>query len=117
MTTTTLEWTRIHNGFFLDYYFSEKFRTFLTPGKYVVDLDTKKAIIPGDGNMPVTFTHTLDVAKFVVASLSLTHWPTRLFIAGDELSWNQFVDCAEKASGKFLNAPKNQSIAIFLLTF
>lgn len=100
MMTKTLEWTRFHNGFFMDYYFNTKFSTFLTPGKYVVDLDSKKAIIPGDGNVPVAFTHTFDVAKFVVASLSLAQWPTRLFMVGDQVTWNEFVDLAEKASGK-----------------
>lgn len=57
-------------------------KTFLTPGKYIADLDSKKAIIPGDGNIPVSFTHTLDVARYVVASLSLPLWP-RLLIRGD----------------------------------
>ncbi|CAH0024631.1 unnamed protein product [Clonostachys rhizophaga] len=99
MTTKTLEWTRFHNGFFLDYYFSSKVKTFLTPGKYIADLDEKKAIIPGDGNVAVSFTHTLDVARFVVASLSLAHWPSRLYMFGDHLTWNEFIDLAEKASG------------------
>ncbi|KAH7273219.1 hypothetical protein MRS44_003717 [Fusarium solani] len=97
--TKSLEWTRFHNGFFLDYYFSSKMKTFLTPGKYIADLDSKKAIIPGDGNAPVSFTHTLDVARFVVASLSLPQWPSRLYMSGDYLTWNEFIDIAEKASG------------------
>ncbi|KAL2693472.1 hypothetical protein Neosp_000032 [[Neocosmospora] mangrovei] len=97
--TKSLEWTRFHNGFFLDYYFSSKMKTFLTPGKYIADLDSKKAIIPGDGNVPVSFTHTLDVARFVVASLSLPHWPSRLYMSGDYLTWNEFIDLAERASG------------------
>ncbi|RSL91451.1 hypothetical protein CDV31_015468 [Fusarium ambrosium] len=99
MMTKSLEWTRFHNGFFLDYYFSSKMKTFLTPGKYIADLDSKKAIIPGDGNVPVSFTHTLDVARFVVASLSLPQWPSRLYMSGDYLTWNEFIDLAEKASG------------------
>ncbi|KAI9149037.1 Oxidoreductase BOA1 [Paramyrothecium foliicola] len=99
LMTKSLEWTRFNNGFFLDYYFSSKVKTFLTPGKYVVDLDSKKAIIPGNGNVPVSFTHTLDVARFVVASLSLPLWPSRLYMSGDYVTWDQFVDLAEKASG------------------
>lgn len=101
MMTTSLEWTRYHNGFYMDYFFSSRTPTYLTPGKYVIDLDTKKAIIPGDGNAQITFTHTTDVAKFVVASLSLPVWPTRQFIIGDQLSSNQFVDKAEKYSSTF----------------
>lgn len=99
MMTTSLEWTRYHNGFYMDYFFSSKTLTYLTPGKYVVDLDAKKAIVPGDGTAQITFTHTMDVAKFVVASLGLAVWPTRQFIIGDQLSWNQLIDMAEKASG------------------
>jgi nucleoside-diphosphate-sugar epimerase len=109
MTTKTLEWTRFHNGFFLDYYFSSKMKTFLTPGKYIADLDENKAIIPGDGNVPVSFTHTLDVARFVVASLSLAHWPSRLYMFGDHLTWNEFIDLAEKASGSFTSLGTNSA--------
>ncbi|KAH7160973.1 hypothetical protein EDB81DRAFT_924211 [Dactylonectria macrodidyma] len=99
MMTKTLEWTRFHNSFFLDYYFSSKMKTFLTPGKNIADLDSKKAIIPGEGNVPVSFTHTLDVARSVVASLSLPLWPGRLYVSGDYLTWNEFIDIAENAPG------------------
>lgn len=30
-----------------------------------VDLERNTAVIPGDGNTPVTFTHTFDLGKFV----------------------------------------------------
>lgn len=99
MMTTSLEWTRYHNGFYMDYFFSSRMPTHLTPGKYVIDLDNKKVIVPGDGDSQITFTHTTDVAKFVVASLSLPVWPARQYIVGDQLSWNDFVDKAERISG------------------
>ncbi|VUC23404.1 unnamed protein product, partial [Clonostachys rosea] len=112
MMTKSLEWTRFHNGFFLDYYFSSKVKTFLTPGKYVVDLDSKKAIIPGDGNVPVSFTHTSDVARYIVGSLSLPLWPSRLYMSGDYLTWNEFVDLAESISGSKFDREYNDHEAL-----
>lgn len=90
--TKTLEWARIHNGFFLNYYFSE-IPHFSHAWQVRRGSGHEENHHPGDGNTPLAFMHTLDAAKFVGASLSLSHWPTRLFIAVDELTWNQFVDC------------------------
>ncbi|KIM93965.1 hypothetical protein OIDMADRAFT_35415 [Oidiodendron maius Zn] len=40
----------------------------------IVDVENMKAAIPGDGNTPIVFTYTVDMAKFVAASLELPKW-------------------------------------------
>jgi hypothetical protein len=59
-----------------------------------------KAAIPGEGNTPIVFTYTTDVAKFVAASLELPKWPQRSVIAGDKITANQLVSLVEKVRGK-----------------
>ena len=65
-------------------------------------MDNNAAAISGSGNTPVVFTHTIDVAKFVAASLDLDKWDKRFFVKGDKLTWNEFLQLAEKAKGVFL---------------
>ena len=61
--------------------------------------------IPGDGNQPVTFTYTLDVARFVSAALDLEAWPAtrELRIVGDEVTFNELVAIAEEVKGVKFN--------------
>ncbi|KAF5253914.1 hypothetical protein FANTH_1239 [Fusarium anthophilum] len=71
---TDLEWTRFDNGFFLDYYGPPTLKSYMQRVAWALDIANKKAGIPGTGNEPMTFTYTLDVAKFVVAALDLPRW-------------------------------------------
>ncbi|KAJ5208020.1 NAD(P)-binding protein [Penicillium cf. viridicatum] len=57
------------------------------------------AAIPGDGNVPVTFTYSFDLARFVVAALDLEKWDEETRVVGDEITWNQFVALAERYRG------------------
>ncbi|KAI8717075.1 NmrA domain-containing protein [Fusarium sp. LHS14.1] len=66
----------------------------------VVDIEYNKAAIPGDGNTPVTFTHTFDVAEFVAASLELPSWEKESYIIGDSMTWNEFLRLAEEVKGE-----------------
>ncbi|BCS25504.1 uncharacterized protein APUU_50215S [Aspergillus puulaauensis] len=90
-----LEWTVFHNGIFLDYFGGPAMKSYLKPNVFVIDIANKVAAIPGDGNAPVTFTYTFDLAKFIVASLSLEKWPQESKVIGDEMTWNEFVSLVE----------------------
>ena len=57
------------------------------------------AAIPGTGDEVVTFTHTFDVAKYLVAALNLKSWPRALRISNDEMTFNQFVKLAQDVKG------------------
>ncbi|KAE8352309.1 NAD(P)-binding protein [Aspergillus coremiiformis] len=91
-----LEWTIFYNGIFLDYYGTPALKSYLKPNVFVLDIANKVAAIPGDGNVPVTFTYTFDLAKFVVAALDLERWEQETRVVGEELTWNQFLALAEE---------------------
>ncbi|KAL6401271.1 hypothetical protein AUP68_15138 [Ilyonectria robusta] len=57
------------------------------------------AAILGSGDVPVVFTHTADVAKFVAASLALSQWEPDTYVIGDKLTWHEFLPLAEAAKG------------------
>ncbi|EJP63771.1 nmrA-like family protein [Beauveria bassiana ARSEF 2860] len=96
---TDLETTYFLIGTFMDYWGPAE-KTRLAPFPVVLDIPNNMAAISGSGDTPVVFTHTIDVAKFVAASLALTDWDPVTYIMGDKLSWNQVVKLAEAARGR-----------------
>jgi len=100
---STLEWTRVNNGYFLDYWGIPKIHTFFKPSTVVLDLNNNAASIPGEGNTPVAFTHTTDVASYVSKALDLPEWKPESYVVGDQITWNEFVSLAEKAKGVKFN--------------
>ncbi|PYI05406.1 NAD(P)-binding protein [Aspergillus sclerotiicarbonarius CBS 121057] len=99
LRASRLQWTIFVNGIFLDYFGPSTLRSYLKPNVFVLDLVSHVAAIPGDGNVPVTFTYTFDLARFVVAALDLEDWPEESRVVGDELTWNEFVGLAESIQG------------------
>ncbi|KAF6838358.1 nmra-like family protein [Colletotrichum plurivorum] len=97
--TKSLEHAVVHNGFFLDYWGAQAEKSYMAPITLVIDIPNNAAAIPGSGNVPVAFTHTRDVAKFVAAALDLERWEPDLFIVGDKVTWNEFLRFAEEAKG------------------
>jgi hypothetical protein len=74
--------------------------TYLPGISVIVDVENMKAAIPGEGDTPIVFTYTTDVANFVAASLELPKWPQRSVIVGDKITANQLVALIEKVRGK-----------------
>jgi nucleoside-diphosphate-sugar epimerase len=72
----------------------------LTPLTVFVDIAHRAAAIPGTGDELMNVTYTKDLAKFVVASLSLEKWDEVLHVYSDETSVKQIVQLAEEATGK-----------------
>jgi uncharacterized protein YbjT (DUF2867 family) len=94
---TSLEWTYVSNGYFLDYYGAPKVKTYMPPLSCVVDVANDFAGIPGSGDVPITFTHTFDVGKFTAALLTKTKWEDEeSIIIGDKVTFNEFVRLAEE---------------------
>ncbi|KAK4032304.1 hypothetical protein C8A01DRAFT_20609, partial [Parachaetomium inaequale] len=103
-STTSLEYTFVSNGFFLDYYGMPKVKSYLQkPFVFAVDVANNTAAIPGSGDVPIVFTHTFDVAKFVAALVGAPDWPERSIIIGDKKTWNDFVAIAEEVKGVKFN--------------
>jgi hypothetical protein len=99
LESTSLEWTAVLNGYFLDYYGAPKVKSYMPPLPLVVDLPSNFAAIPASGNVPVVFTHTFDVGKFVAALLTKENWEKETYIIGDKLTLNEFVRVAEEVKG------------------
>jgi len=99
---TDLEWTRIHSGYFLDYYGIPHIESHMMPVVFGVDMANKAAAIPGTGNDTVSFTYTKDLAKFVVAALDLPKWDESLFCYGDKATWNELLSIAEEMRGQLI---------------
>lgn len=65
----------------------------------VVDMAANAAAIPGSGDVPVVFTHTFDIARFIPALLTLPKWEKESYIIGDKVTWNEFLQIVEEAKG------------------
>jgi hypothetical protein len=100
-STKTLEYTFVSNGFFLDYYGLPKVKSYLQPFVFAVDVANNTAAIPGTGDVPIVFTHTFDVARFVAALVGEPKWSERSIIIGDKKTWNEFVALAEDVKGSY----------------
>ncbi|KAF4962146.1 hypothetical protein FSARC_9763 [Fusarium sarcochroum] len=96
---TSLEWTSIHNGFFLDFWGSSNVKSYLPRAATFIDTPHRTAAIPGSGDVPVTFTYSRDVARFVAAFLEVNKWERATFIIGDKVTWNQLLKIVEEATG------------------
>ncbi|KAL1622573.1 hypothetical protein SLS56_008684 [Neofusicoccum ribis] len=94
--------TSIQAGMSMDYYGMPRLKTHLWALVAFVDVEHRKAAIPGDGNAKVVFTLTGDLAKFVVALLDLPteKWPRSAMVVGDRLTLNKLVEMAEKIVGR-----------------
>ncbi|KAK4073162.1 uncharacterized protein Triagg1_5442 [Trichoderma aggressivum f. europaeum] len=96
---TDLEWTRVANGYFMDYYGMPHVKTYLKPLFFVLDQPNKTAAIPGTGDEVLSFTYTFDVAKFVVAFLGLPKWEEITYCYGENSTFNKLLALAEEAQG------------------
>lgn len=73
----------------------------MAPQSVVLDIANNAAAIPGDGENPVVFTHSFDVADYVSRLLDLPKWDEESYIVGDKLTFNEFVKLAEEIKGSF----------------
>ncbi|KAI8670264.1 NmrA domain-containing protein [Fusarium keratoplasticum] len=97
---STLEYTLFYVGYFLDFWGYPRVQSYQRQNLIVVDIEYNRAAIPGDGNTPVTFTHTFDVAEFVAASLDLPSWEKESYVIGESITWNEFLRLAEEVKGE-----------------
>ena len=97
---SSLEYTLFYVGYFLDFWGYPRVKSFQRQNIIAVDIEHKKAAIPGTGNTPITFTHTLDTAEFVAASLDLPKWELESYVVGDTVTWNEFLHIAETVIGE-----------------
>jgi hypothetical protein len=100
LRTTSLEWTRFHNGIFLDYFGMPHMPSHLSQIFPWMDIAHRKAAIPGaTGDEVITLTYTKDLAKFVVAAVGMEKWDDELHCYSDQTSIGELVRLAEEATG------------------
>lgn len=94
-----MEYTAIYNGIFLDYYAAPQLKANIPPWPLFVDILHESAAVPGSGDDLVVFTHSTDIAKFVISSLDLPKWREESYILGEKFTWHEFIKLAEDAKG------------------
>ncbi|KAH7120008.1 hypothetical protein B0J11DRAFT_73474 [Dendryphion nanum] len=100
LASTSLQHTSVVTGYFLDYWCIPKVPSYLRPVTLVIDIPNRTAAIPGSGNVPVVFTHSFDIAKFIPRLLAEKEWEAESFIVGDRLTLNEFLALAEEVTGE-----------------
>ncbi|KAG7291222.1 hypothetical protein NEMBOFW57_001234 [Staphylotrichum longicolle] len=96
---TSLEYTSIVNGYFTDSFVSPKVKSYMPPIALVLDIANNFAAIPGSGDVPIVFTHTFDIARFIPRLVEQPKWEKQSYIIGDRVTWNEFLRIAEEAKG------------------
>lgn len=101
MEATSLEWTAVYNGFFLDYFGTPRVKSYVDDVAFFIDVANDTASVPGSGDVPIVFTHTFDIGRFIAALLELPKWRAESYIIGDKLTFNELVHIAEEVKGQF----------------
>ncbi|EXM18948.1 hypothetical protein RAB80_001826 [Fusarium oxysporum f. sp. vasinfectum] len=96
---TNLEFSLVSIGLFLDYWAAPRIPTHIRAANIIIDPENNAAVIPGDGNTPLVFTHSTDAAKFTVALLNLPDWKRRYAIITNRMTLNEAVRLAEEVKG------------------
>ncbi|KAK1489501.1 hypothetical protein CABS01_12652 [Colletotrichum abscissum] len=96
---TGFMYTRVINGWFMDYFGMPHTPSNLTPHTWAVDIANRRAAIPGTGNELMTLTYSVDVARFVVRMLDDIDWPKISIISGSDTTFNEILGIAEKLTG------------------
>lgn len=99
LENTSLDYTSIVNGYFADHYFAPKLKSHMPPIALVLDIENNYAAIPGSGDVPIVFTYTIDIARFVAALVGQPKWEKVSYIIGDKVTWNEFLRLVEEAKG------------------
>ncbi|KAJ7734757.1 hypothetical protein DFH07DRAFT_928375 [Mycena maculata] len=104
LRTSGLQWSFPANGIFINYLATPKAAAIgpLKPLKFWIDIENRKATIPGDGTKQLVYTTVEDVGEFVAKALEECwdrEWPNPLTIVGAHVTHRQLVQYAEKALG------------------
>lgn len=97
---TSLAYTRIANGWFLDYYGMPHWKTNLEPWLNVLNMESKWAAIPGDWSVQASFVTSQDMSRFLARLMDVDKWDQISAIRGVTLSLDELLHIAEKARGK-----------------
>ncbi|KAL5365863.1 hypothetical protein BJX96DRAFT_20264 [Aspergillus floccosus] len=97
---SSLQYTKVIPGFFMDYWGMPSVRTYLQPVTFGIDMVSCQAAIPGDGNDVIGMTYSYDMAKFIIKLLELEEWSEFSVFVGDDITYNELLQLAEQVRGK-----------------
>lgn len=100
--TTTLEYTYIYPGMFMDYFGLPRVKSGLRPLYFFIDPANGDAVLPGDGEAKMSMTFTTDAARYIALALELKEWPRIMTTVASTVSLNELVRLAEKNLGRKL---------------
>lgn len=98
---TSLKYTRIVNGFFMDYWGVPNLKSNLNPFPWAIVVEVGKAAIPGTGDDILSMTYSYDLAEFILRMLDVDDWPEFSKLSGQDITFNQLLKWAEDARGKY----------------
>ena len=97
--TSTLEYTYIYSGMFMDYFGLPQVSSSLRPLCFCIDPESGLAVLPGDGEGRMSMTFTTDAARYLVLGLGLNKWPRIMTTVTATVSMNELVRLFEKTLG------------------
>ncbi|EPS30706.1 hypothetical protein PDE_05658 [Penicillium oxalicum 114-2] len=100
LQASSLQFTRVIPGFFMDYWGMPHAKTNLQPYIFGIDIAGAVAAIPGDGNDTICMTYTYDLADYMVQLLELQEWPEFSIFVGDETTYNEILKTVEEIKGE-----------------
>ncbi|KAJ5128668.1 hypothetical protein N7526_006834 [Penicillium atrosanguineum] len=100
LKSSSLKYTRVIPGFFMDYWGMPNAKTNLSPYTFGINIGSGIAAIPGDGSDVICMTYTYDMATYLVKAFDLDEWPEFSVIVGDQVTYNQVLAMAEEITGK-----------------
>lgn len=99
---TSLEFSYIYPGMFMDYFGMPNIYTHLRKLFVVIDPANGVAHVPGDGNVKMALSLTKDVARYVALALELEKWPRVMTTVSSTLTLNELIALTEKNLGRKL---------------
>lgn len=98
----TLEWTLVCCGWILDYILPRENRYMKDIGdSFPVNLERKRAVIPGTGKEMVDFISARDLARGLVALVEMGHgeWEEYTFLSGEQMSCDRLLEVVKAYYG------------------
>jgi hypothetical protein len=97
--TTTLEYTYVYPGMFMDYFGLPHVKSALRPLCFFVDPEKSQAVLPDDGKAKMSMSFTTDAVRYLALALDLEKWPRVLSTAASTISLNELVRIIEGSLG------------------
>lgn len=97
----------------MDYFAMPNIPTPIQKLYHIINIPAKTAVIPGNGNHKIAYTHTEDVGKFVATALDLPRWEASYSIIGELTTHNEIVAAAETVTGTGVHSRPRVAFAFF----